>query len=97
MARIRVSQQNQPVTIQKLVVQDKGDMSVGIFPSRWEISGELIFDTHKDYIIFRAEILTVFRLIIDSPYMIAYDKVGDEVEISDWDGDGCVYKNILDE
>jgi hypothetical protein len=29
--------------------------------------------------------------------MIAYDKVGDEVEISDWDGDGCVYKNILDE
>lgn len=58
------------MTITELIIQDKGDPSVGWFPATWHIIGDMHFENQEEFDLFKKELLGAFEMITDSPAIV---------------------------
>lgn len=55
------------ITIKEIRIDDHGDPSVGIFPSFWNITGEMNFEDEDDYKQFKLKLREAFEYLTDKP------------------------------
>lgn len=63
------------------IISYPGDLSVGIFPATWEITGGLFFEDDKDREAFRELIDEAFEFVTDGEHYVTFsDEWPDEPE-----------------